>query len=332
MASATKFINAKDLNNMFQYTVKFGGCELYPLYQLAQEYLKANPNAKIHSDERNIISDIDLKKADTSILISCEKSLDLKMVAKLLPAPLLDTLIEDSVKIKMGDGAGSEYDAVKGIINNKGTADFYHEIGHHIWNKLIIPKDEANQKKAVNNSIINKGLDRKILPAKLIPSTHKEYAKLVGAETGQYITKKWLGNHSDCGKWNDLDEFFSENFNRLVQGRRMVVMNSSNAKLDDMLSFYKKNNLIDDEYAKQYKFNISVLKKIEGIEGFTPAGAMSNQVLALHHLLNEMREKRRELTEAEQIAVRLDLTPEFAAYCLEKDKCAVNKQLEIYRT
>ena len=352
-SEATQLVNGKNLcEGVNQYTMLGRG--RHPLYELAQEYLKQNKKAKLHP-EKNLIKDhLDLSHRFTARIDFCEKSLDPKIVCRHLPKPVLRALLKDSLEIKFEDGLGSAYDALAKKMGVKGTPDFYHEIGHHYWNCALIPKEEEEQRQAVIHSMTKGKTERKTLEERLIPSTHKRYALLVGAHSGQFLWPKNTASH----RLNDLDEQFARNFDYLIRGQPMEVLEASKAKLKDMLDFFEDEGIIDKEfkdfYIRHMKENyrgtefIRISKPEDIWDGVFSKQAkrgeqypISMREIADLHIFKERIKKYSELVKdwglpnlpiEQETAIRLDITPEFAQYCLEKDKAKVIEALKYTRT
>ena len=195
--------------------------------------------------------------------------------------------------------------------------------------------------------------ERKTLEERLIPSTHKRYSLIVGAHSGQFLWPKDTANH----RLNDLDEHFARNFDYLIRGQPMEVLEESKAKLKDLLDFFEDEGVIDkafrDFYERHMKENY---RGIEFIRISRPEdiwdGVFSKEAKREHypismreiadlHVFKQRVKKYGELIKdwglpslpvEQETAIRLDITPEFAQYCLEKDKTKVIEALKYTMT
>jgi hypothetical protein len=339
MGLGTRLVRENDMNPMM-YTMRFSR-DVHPLFHLARQFLLEDPSARIHPKKRKISESHDLTFEDGAHANYCEKSIDPKKVAEMLPRPILENLVIDGADISFNDGRGSEYDAVNDRMKLKGTADFYHEVGHRIWNQNIIPVGEEEQKDAVNHSVEGGGARRQIITTRMLPSTHKEYAKLVGAQTPQLVRK----DVRNGVKWNDLEEVFAENFNAMVQGRRMWVFNPKTT-LEDMLGFFRKCGIIDRKFESMYRFIMSGYPKRHRVKHIKHpyefgcggdggpidacSGEVTNRVIANRHVLEAAMEGVPNVVQ--EVAIRCDITPEFANYCLRHKPEAVKAEIELLGT
>ncbi len=336
-SDATRLVNRKKLlDGDVMYTMCFNG--RHPLYELAQEYLKAFPGKDVHPEKKNFDAGFDLKDPMRARILSCAKSLDTKLVARFLPTPVLRKLTGDTVEIHMEDGNGSHYDAISNQIEAKGTHDFYHEIGHFYWNKAIIPTTECEQREAVKKSLSANKTRRIPLEDRLIPSTHKRYAKLVGAHTGQFLFPNGTFNI----RLNDLDEHFARNFDYLVRGQPLEVLDRSTATLKDMLDFYQDVGMIDTEFRKFYEASMQYEHWSRGIKKIGPPYNMEDgNPLQLKDVADLIVFKKRvkdylayaaskmpQLPTIIELGLRLDITSGFATYCLTHDKEIVIEALK----
>ncbi|MEM4263487.1 MAG: hypothetical protein QW666_01150 [Candidatus Woesearchaeota archaeon] len=336
-SEATKLVSKKKLfEDGNPYTVFFKG--RHPLYALAQEYLKAFSGRDVHPAKMNFDKNLDLKDRFRARMLSCAKSLDPKTVVMLLPLPVIRKLTGDTVEIRMDDGNGSCYDAIENKIEAKGTHDFYHEIGHFYWNKAIIPINEPEQRKAVQNSLSADKTRRIALEDRLIPAVHKKYAQLVGAHSGQFL----FPDGTFYARMNDLDEHFARNFDYLVRGQPLEVLDRSKASLKDLLDFYQENGIIDVEFRKFYEASMQEKYGVQDLKRIRPPYDMKDgNPLKLDEIADLLVFKKRlksfsayglsrlpNLPLDLEVSLRLDITPEFAGYCLAKNKDKVIESLQ----
>lgn len=328
-SDATKLVNRKKLfDGDVMYTMCCNGT--HPLYELAQKYLQEFPGKDVHPENKNFDKSLDLKEKLRARIITCAKSLGPKLVARFLPTPVIRKLTGDTVEICMGDRTGSHYDAIKNQIEAKGTDDFYHEIGHFYWNKAIIPSNESEQREAVKKSLSADRARRISLEDRLLPSTHKRYAKLVGAHSGQFLFPNGTFNI----RLNDLDEHFARNFDYLVRGQPLEVLDRSKTAVKDMLDFYQDVGMIDAEFRKFYEASMQYEHGPQGLKKIGPPYKMEDgNPLQLSDIADLIVFKKRvkdylayaaskmpQLPLIIELGLRLDITPGFASYCLTHSK------------
>lgn len=172
-------------------------------------------------------------------------------IIRLLPECLVDQLIKAEFELEYDNGAAcSSYDARQNKAYVKKTNDLLHEIGHAMWYEKILLK-EGQQKKAVINSLSEDSTERKELHPKQIPTIHKLYAKLVGAQTGQFLTRKYRGH-----RLNDLEEHFARNFDYLLKGKPLEVIDDREATLQRFMKFYSILKIIDPQFEQFYRLSI----------------------------------------------------------------------------
>lgn len=300
------------------YTIVSSG-KISPLHDLAKEYRNRYPNRPVHSER--LISEI------TDPVASLSKSspklwIEAKMVTKLLPDLVIKRLLNDPLIIEYNDGSGSFYDPLRMTISVKGAQDFIHEIGHHIWNTWLIRDDEEEKRQAVVNSFSDGGESRKRLQDDLIPDSHKEYAELVGAWSGQFIENP---DTTKTGKRrNDLEEHFARNFDYLTRGRGLDVTNNSSADLDSLLNFYLKYELSDKDHVALYRKMLIEGYGGERLNSIDPKNAkdgipMTRDELFNYHKSRIIYETGKQPGLNRQIALALDLTEDFINFCISKD-------------
>ena len=290
-----------------------------PLYYLSKSYQQLFP-------KRSIRVDICISKITDPIARqrrACPKLwIETSTLVRLLTDPVLERLLSDRVAIEYNDGSGSYYDPRQMIISIKGAQDFIHEIGHHVWNCWLIGSDEEQKRVAVNESLEEGGQCRKHLPDGLIPDAHREYADLVGAYSGQFLEdpeKTTLSNRR-----NDLEEHFARNFDYLMRGRALDVLNGSRARLNDLLGFFVKHGLLDRPSLSFYKY---FLKKCHGKESLRVIGnpieakdgvEISRDELFQYHKAKRMFETGKPMQKMTQVALALDLSEDFIRFCVSE--------------
>jgi hypothetical protein len=289
-----------------------------PLRDLAGEYKDRYPDRRIHSEV--LIS----RLTDSTALYNLTSPklwIETEVIARLLPEIVLGRLIDDKVRMIFNDGTGSYYDSASMTISNKGNQDFIHEIGHHAWNNWLIRYDEEEKRIAVNYSLQKDTESRKRLSNDMIPDLHKEYAKLIGAWSGQFIQEPESKKISD--RRNDLEEHFARNFDYLMRGRPLDITPRSRSGLDVLTDFYIKAGLSDKKHISLYRY---ILKNIYGKRtpnAVKPGKAEDGVVITRDELFQYHKsriefETGKELSLTAQIAFALDLSEDFIGYCLSK--------------
>jgi hypothetical protein len=289
-----------------------------PLHDLAGRYKVQYPDRRVHSEI--LISRL-TDSTSSYNLTSPKLWIETELIARLLPEIVLRRLIDDKVRMVFNDGTGSYYDSASMTISNKGTQDFIHEIGHHAWNDWLIRDDEEEKRIAVKNSLKRSTESRKLLSDNLIPDLHKEYAKIIGAWSGQFIQDPNFKKISD--RRNDLEEHFARNFDYLMRGRPLDITPRSTSGVDTLADFYIKTGLSDEKHISLYKY---ILKNIYGKRTpnpVNPGKAEDGVVITRDELFQYHRsriefETGKELSFIAQIALALDLSEDFIAYCLSK--------------
>lgn len=172
-------------------------------------------------------------------------------IVQLLPECLVDFLLESEFELEYDNAApGNSYDPRKNRAEIKKTDDMLHEIGHAMWYEKIMFK-ESYEKIAVMRSLIADGSERIKLQENQIPTMHKLYAKLVGAYSGQFLVESHP-NH----RMNDLEEHFARNFDYLLKGKPLEVLERSDANLGQFMKFYRMLMIIDHEFEEFYRLSI----------------------------------------------------------------------------
>jgi hypothetical protein len=165
---------------------------------------------------------------------------------------LAEKLLDSDFRMRYENGGmGDHYNARKHKAVIKSTHDLLHEIGHGLWYELI-PRSEENKKQAVIESLVDGDTRRIVLPENEIPDVHKEYARLMGAYSGQFLEnpeKTKVGN-----RMNDLEESFARNIDYLLRLRPLEALpDSANGK--DFIDFFGDNRIINSN-----KFAVGYLR------------------------------------------------------------------------
>ncbi len=132
--------------------------------------------------------------------------------------------------------------------------------GHALWYNLI-PGTEVQKKEAVVFSLSGDRRTRQKLEEKRLPSLHLEYAALVGAYSGQFLLEEYENE-----RMNDLEEHFARNLDYLIKGKPIVLLPESKASVDDVLAFYKKYRVIDDQFEAFYRKSIDADYEGKGVQ------------------------------------------------------------------
>ena len=293
--------------------------KISPLHNLAKEYKRKYPKRPVHSEI--FISEITDPIAPFKYS-SPKLWIEVKVVIKLMPDLIIKRLLDDPLIIKYNDGPGSFYDPFSMTISIKGAQDFIHEIGHHIWNTWLIRDDEAEKRRSVFNSFVDGAKSRKRLQDDLIPDSHKEYAELVGAWSGQFIENPETTKTGE--RRNDLEEHFARNFDYFTRGRMLDVTHNSNVDLDSLLDFYLKHGLSDEFHVAFYRQILIEGCGEERLNSIEPKNAkdgipMTRDELFKYHKSRIMYETGRKLSLSQQIALALDLTEDFINFCISKN-------------
>lgn len=314
----TMLINKIEGVSQSDYTI-ITSDEQPPLYAFAREFENQYPGHSVHSNI--LISEITDPAGRYNR--SCPKLwIETKMVANLIPGLVLERLLSDSITVEYNDGQGSYYDPVSVKASIKGAQDFLHEIGHHIWNCWLIRDDEPEKKIAVNHSLSDGSNLRRELPDHLIPDSHKEYASMVGAYSGQFMEDPQKTEISK--RKNDLEENFARNFDCFIRGRVLDVSYMSRICMDDLLSFFNEYRLSDEGHTSLYRY---ILRNVYGrsdLNIVNPENAMdgieiTRDELYRYHCLRVMFETGKRLGIIEQISLALDLSEDFIRFCISKD-------------
>ncbi len=316
-----------------RYTVMMG-IELHPLARLAARYKRDNPKSRVHRQQKLVTKRYDLDEDPDVKPFSVEKTLEPNIVLKILPKVLLTRLLADPLlKMAMHDGMGSDYEAKEAKINIKGTHDFIHEIGHHAWSYYLPGVEEVAQRDAVIGATPDDHSTRHTLPFQMVPQRQKAYSQLVDGHDGQRLVA------GKVTRATDLDEHFARNFDYLIKRKPLSVMPAKSLRdIRKFLEFYLVSGLIDQEFVDSYMYIAGKegaggrFFKIESPSRFQDGDSVTMDRIALIHVLDAERRVGRQLTLTEELAIRLDLTLGFAEFALAKDKTALIKTLELYRT
>jgi len=300
------------------YTI-FSTNQSAPLHDLASEYRKRYPKHPIHSEI--LISEITDPTSLNSIS-SPKLWIETSVIIRLMPDPVLQRLARDKINIIYNDGTGSYYNPLNATVSMKGAQDFIHEIGHHIWNSWLIRDDEAEKQTALHDSLSVGARSRKRLPDDLIPDTHKAYATLVGAYSGQFIKPYGLGKISN--RKNDLEEHFARNFDYLLRGRVLDVAHNSKARLEDLLDFFIRHGLSDARHVSLYRYLLKEIYGEEGLNYIDPKDAkdgiaMTRDELFIYHQGRIMFETGKHLSKNGLISLALDLEEDFIDFCFNRN-------------
>jgi len=338
----TQLIRAKQIHAPY-YSIT--SSTMNPLSELIQEYTHKYPDRKIQVDEP-LVLEYGLR---CGVMFGTDKSHGIKMSFRHLPEPVVNKLIADNtVKISFTDGTGGRYDGERNEIECAGTLALYHEIGHYLFNNL---SENEEQNQAVRNSILLNKNERIIIEDRLIPSRHKKYARLVGAYSGQYLIPRHMLYGTIDNRMNDLDEHFARNFDFLVRGKPLEVLENSKASLVDLLDFYQETRLIDTQFRFFYEmsllFNHSLREpRYVPFECLTISRERRNSInlqeiadlIVFKKRLNQLYFKTVNgepccvlpyLPVTQEIAMRLDMNQEFADFCIAKNKDAVLSALTV---
>jgi len=320
--------NSNDLVSMLLKKIQGGSHADYtlvssnqpsPLYDMAKKYRKKYPKRPVHSEF--LISEITDPISQNS-MSSPKLWIEARVVIRLMPDIVLARLLNDPVIIKYNDGTGSFYDPLSIIISIKGAQDFIHEIGHHIWNTWLIRDDEDEKRIAVNQSYVNGAEFRKRLPDDLIPDSHKEYAGLIGAWSGQFIEAPSQIKISK--RRNDLEEHFARNFDYLLRGRVLDVSRHSRARLGNLLHFFIKYGLSDKKHSSLYRHLLKEIYGKESLNYIDPNEAedgisMTRDELFNYHKNRIVFETGKDISITSQISLALDLKEDFIEFCIKKN-------------
>jgi hypothetical protein len=303
------------------YTI-FSTNQSAPLHNLASEYRKRYPKRPIHSEI--LISEITDPTSLNSIS-SPKLWIETKVIIRLIPDAVLQRLARDKINIIYNDGTGSYYDPLTATVSMKGAQDFIHEIGHHIWNSWLIRDDEAEKQTAIHASLSITAGSRKRLPDDLIPDTHKAYATLAGAYSGQFIKPCGFGKISN--RKNDLEEHFARNFDYLLRGRVLDVTHHSKARLEDLLNFFIRHGLSDAQHTSLYRYLLKDIYGEEGLNYIDPRDAkdgiaMTRDELFIYHQCRIMFETGKHLSKHGLISLALDLEEDFIDFCFNRNGLA----------
>jgi hypothetical protein len=181
-------------------------------------------------------------------------------IVRVLPNCLAEILLASDFNLHVSSGfAGNAYDATRNKAEVGNTNDVLHEIGHALWYNLI-PDAEVDKKEAVVHALSEDRSTRAKLDREQLPSLHLEYAALVGAYSGQFLAEEYENE-----RMNDLEEHFARNFDYLMKGKPIVLLPESEASTGDVLAFYRKHGVIDDEFEVFYRKSIEVHHDGKGV-------------------------------------------------------------------
>jgi hypothetical protein len=188
------------------------------------------------------------------------KELPPKPILRLLPEKTIDYLLQSNFMITYKNGNGNDgYDARNNFSTVKRIDNMIHEIGHALWYNLI-PANEETQKHATINAIAEDHRSLNPLNDSLIPTLHQEYAKLVGAYSGQFLLEDYPNQ-----RMNNLEEHFARNFDYLIKGKPLSALLNSVNTINQFLDFYQDLGLIDEKFKQFYHQSIQQFYGDEGI-------------------------------------------------------------------
>jgi len=183
-------------------------------------------------------------------------------VLSLLPECLVDYFLKSDFRLTYSNSAKtSSYFPKRNEAIFKSTHDLLHELGHSLWYNLI-PGDELHKKAAIIASVSEEDRTyREVVEECSIPTMHKEYARLIGAYSGQFLAKDYPDN-----RMNDLEEHFARNFDYLIKGKPLVALPNSTAFIDDFLAFYRRYGIIDAKFERFYRTLIKMMDNSQGLQ------------------------------------------------------------------
>jgi hypothetical protein len=166
---------------------------------------------------------------------------------------LAEMLLDSDFSLRYENGGmGNHYDARKHKAVIKSTHDLLHEIGHGLWYELI-PRSEEDKKQAVIESLVDDNARRIVLTDEEIPDVHKEYARLMGSYSGQFLEnpeETKVGN-----RMNDLEESFARNIDYLLRLKPLEALPGAESG-KEFIDFFGDKGIINPD-----KFTVGYLRK-----------------------------------------------------------------------